>query len=161
MQVVVNNPTYGEIVYNESFWTGKRTLKINGAEAKRLEGKNYAINDTMARLKGSYIGGVKLVIGVDEIEIVPSPKWYEILCALFLLVFVTVWGNSVALCSIVPLVGGVIGGAIAGVCAVLSIFLMKMTNNVGFKLLIWLGMFALTVLSCFIVALALITAMIV
>ena len=161
MQAVVNNPTYGEIVYNESFWTGKRSLKINGVEAIHLDGKNYVINDTTARLKGNYISGVKLAIGVDEIEIVPSPKWYEILCAVFLLAFVTVWGNSVALCSIVPLAGGAIGGAIAGVCAVLSIFLMKMTKNVGFKLLIWLGMFALAVLSCFFVALAIITAMIV
>mgnify|MGYP003319439936 FL=1 len=30
MRVVVNHETYGEIVYEESFWTGKKEISVGG-----------------------------------------------------------------------------------------------------------------------------------
>ena len=156
MKASVYHATYGEITYNENFFTGKKTLNVNGVEAKRERGDIYTLNNTEVRLKGSFLSGVTLLISVDEIEIVERPKWYEYLICVLTFLFVAVWGNSPTLCSIVPIVGGALGGAIAGLCSVLSLVLMRRTKIVEFKILIGLGMFALTVLSCFFVAFAII-----
>ena len=39
MKLVVNHPTYGEIVYDENIWNGKKTLQVNGVNC-------YIVNRT-------------------------------------------------------------------------------------------------------------------
>ena len=46
---------------------------------------------------------------------------------------------------IFPLVGGALGGAIGGLALVFSLVFMKKTENVGYKFLIGLGIFAAAV----------------
>ena len=36
MKEIVNHPIYGEIIYNENIWTGKRTLTVNGVNAQAV-----------------------------------------------------------------------------------------------------------------------------
>ena len=45
-------------------------------------------------------------------------KWYEYILALIIPIFVLTWGNSVYLCSIFPIVGGAIGGAISALAMI-------------------------------------------
>ena len=74
-------------------------------------------------------------------------------------VLIIVWGNNVALCSIVPIVGGAIGGAISGVMGVLNLYAMRSVKNVGIKLAIFAGMLVATFGICYVLALLLLSAL--
>ena len=41
MKMTVNHPTYGEIVYAEGFWLGKKTLTVNGVEAAAVSKREF------------------------------------------------------------------------------------------------------------------------
>ena len=125
MKEIVQHSIYGEIVYNESFWTGKKALTINGVDAKPISKKEYMVNEKRAILKGSFLTGSTLLIEGETIQLSPKAKWYEIILAIIPFLFLLTWGNSASLCSIFPVVGGAIGGALGGVGAVISLFLMK------------------------------------
>ena len=97
------------------------------------------------------------MIGRDEIVITPKPAWYEILLLALGFGFVLTWGNSVALCSIVPIVGGAIGGAVCGFMMVLTIGLLRTVRTFGNKFAVWLGMVLATFGINFLLALMLYT----
>ena len=160
MRVVINHPTYGEIVYFESAWTGRRSIRVNGVLARALSKKEFMINGERAQVKGSLLTGVSLCIGDACITLTPKSKWYEIALAFIPFFFVMVWGNVPALCAIFPVVGGAIGGAITGAIGILSLFLMKKANAPVVKALIGLAMAAAGILSCFLVALMLLSMLV-
>ena len=45
MKSVIAHPVYGEIVYEESFWTGKKSIKIDGNQLIKLGKKVFFIFD--------------------------------------------------------------------------------------------------------------------
>ena len=155
---------YGTITYDENFWSGKKKIFFGDVElikkAKKLYVWNDGENDVEVRLQGGYLSGVKIYIGNEEICVIPQPQWYEVACSIFIFAFVLVWGNSVALCSIFPIVGGAIGGAVSGLGAVISLLLMKKAKTISGKLFAWLCTFVATLLICFIIAIAIIYAMV-
>lgn len=125
MKRTVNHPTYGKIVYEEKFWSGKNTLTVGGVEAEKISKRSFMFGGRVAALKGNIYKGVKLFIGGEGIEIVSKLKWYEVILSILPFVFIMVWGNSPELCNIFPIVGGAVGGAIGGLALALSIWLMK------------------------------------
>ena len=152
MQSIVQHPTYGQIIYEEGVWTGKKTITINGVALIR-EKKNSYIWQTAeqaipCQLTGSFVSGAKLTIGQDTVELSARPKWYETLCSVLIFALIMVWSNSIELCSIIPVIGGAIGGAISGAMAIINCTLMKRQSNVGIKLAIWLGMLVATFAIC-------------
>lgn len=152
MKATVQHSEYGLIDYEESAWTGKKELAINGVKLQK-HSKNTFILDRdgekqLCQIKGNFITGTTLNVGQDVIALLPAAKVYEIVCSVAILMLILVWGNSVPLCSIIPVVGGVIGGAISGAMACLNLLLMKKTKNVGIKLSIWLVMLAATFFIC-------------
>lgn len=153
MQERVQHPVYGEVIYNENIWTGKKALIVNGQFVPAVSKKSFLINGQSAVIEGSYLGGAKLLINNETIEIVPKPKWYEIFLSVLPFVFLMVWGNNVALCAIFPVVGGAIGGALGGLGVVFSLLYMKKANALIYKILIGLGTFVATVLAAFVMAL--------
>ena len=159
MKEVIQHSALGEIVYEESFWTGKKTLTINGVEATRLNKKEFLINGEKALLKGSLYAGVKLCLGGEEIVLIPSSKWYELVLAVLPFSFLLTWGNSPTLCAVFPVVGGAIGGALGGLGGCYSLLMMKRSKSVAKKLLIGVGAFVLTILVAFVLALLLISAL--
>ena len=156
MKEFVQHPIYGEIVYNESFWTGKKTLTINGVCAQPVSKKEFTVEGKKVVIIGSSLMGLKLQIDNDIVEVSPKPKWYEIVFAVLPLVFLLTWGNSIALCSIFPVVGGAIGGALGGIGSITSLLLMKNAKSLLTKLLIGIGTFVGTVLIAFVLALLII-----
>ncbi len=42
MRVVVQHESLGEIIYEESFWTGKKKLFIGGEELAKISKKNFS-----------------------------------------------------------------------------------------------------------------------
>ena len=156
MKASTHHVGYGQIEYNENFWTGKRELAIGGQKLLKKKKNVYTFNSETrnldCRIKGSFLTGATLHIDQDVIQLSESCKWYEIFCSVLIFAFVLIWGNVPSLCRIIPIVGGAIGGGISGLGACVSLFLMKRTKNAGLKLLVWLGMFVATILLCFLVA---------
>ncbi|MBO5328208.1 MAG: hypothetical protein J6B04_03450 [Clostridia bacterium] len=164
MTTKINHQNLGEIVYEESFWTGKKSLTVNGRQLQKINKKtfSYAEGDVsnVAVISGNFISGTKLLINGEVVQITPPAKWYEYAMSIAIFVLIMVWGNSVALCSILPVVGGAIGGAISGVFTILNLVLIKKTNNILLKLLISLGFMAITFGICLAIGFAIVLALI-
>ncbi|MBQ7879022.1 MAG: hypothetical protein IJ317_00070 [Clostridia bacterium] len=147
----------GTFIYEESIWTGKKKITWNGVELEKRNRKTFAwyngVEWRTVTLKGDMFTGIKLYVEEECIQLVPSIKWYEAVCSILILVFNVVWGNTPVLCSIVPIVGGALGGGISGVFVILNAFLMKRIEKVGVKFAVWIGLFLGAFLTCFITAL--------
>lgn len=151
---------YGEILYEEASWTGKKSVSIQGVPLQAISKNTFSYNrdgnSTTVLIKGNSVTGVALSIEDDTIQLVPAPKWYEIVFSAIIFLFVLIWGNSVTLCSIFPIIGGAIGGLISAVFAIINLNIIRKKENVGIKALISLGFLVLTVLVCFVIAMLLI-----
>ena len=156
MTSIVQDPTYGVIVFEENAWSGKKALTINGVALTR-EGKNLFVlyeeeEPINCYLFGSYTTGARVVIGKHTVELTSRPKWYEIFCSAVIFLLLVVWSNSDTLCSIVPVIGGTIGSAISGVFALICFVQMRKQSKVAVKLLIWVGMLVAAFGSCALLA---------
>lgn len=138
MKESVNHPVYGQIVYEEGVWSGKKIITVGGRELKKINKNTFVFsegeNPVMASLKGSWLVGATLRVGGEEIRLVSKPAWYEWILAFLPFVLVTVWGNSVPLCSIIPVAGGALGGALGGASCVACMCFFR-GKSVGCKLL--------------------------
>ena len=155
----IQHPRLGEIVYTENIWTGKKSITANGVPAQAITKKDFLINGEKATVKGNTYSGMSLVIGDEEYVLIEKSTWYEIVLAVLPAVFLLTWGNSVTLCSIFPVIGGAIGGAFGGAMSVFSLLFMKRMKTPLTKILMGLGLFALTLLIAFLLALAFIAAL--
>ena len=88
-----------------------------------------------------------------EFIVEKKPAWYEYVLSFFALILVITWGNSPALVEKFVVVGGAIGGAIAGLFGALNLTWVRKTDNVFFKILISLGSTVAAVLVCHFVGL--------
>ena len=159
MREVINNSVYGEIVFDENAFTGKKVLTVNGVEATAVSKKEFLIDGKKATLKGNFITGVELLIEDDVVVLSPKPRWYESLISILPFLFVIIWGNNVSLCAVFPVLGGALGGAIGALGSILSLLFMKKARLIINKLLIGLAVFVLTVLINAILAFLIITLM--
>ena len=163
MKRIIEHPVYGQIEYNENIWTGKRDISINGVKLIK-DKKNTYIYDTgenkiSVSVQGSVFAGIQLVVGKDIIEIEKKSAWYETACSIAIFVLVLIWGNNTYLCSIVPIIGGAIGGAISGGMAILNLRAMKSVKNVAVKLAVWLAMLIATLGICFVLGIVFLSAL--
>ena len=159
MVEAVRHPTYGLIMYKESFWTGKKNIKIDGKELKREKRNRFIYEADDGSIKnvttrGNMIfTGVNVVIEGEKIRVTRGASWFEMLCSALIFALIMVWGNNVYLCSIIPIVGGAIGGCISALMAMLNLLAMRASRNFVGKLLVWIGMLIATFLICFLIAL--------
>ena len=163
MQSIIQHDTVGTIVYEESFWSGKKTLMINNVPLVKQNKKTYlwtqdGVTKTVT-LTGNFVTGAQLNVDGNSICITAPSKWYEIALAVMIFMMNIIWGNSVELCSIFPIVSGAIGGAVSGLIAFSYLLAAKYVKNIFLKLLIWLGMFIGMFVICFLLALALLPAL--
>jgi len=153
MKEIVKHPIYGEIVYNENFWTGKKILTINGVEAHPISKNEYMINEKKVLLKGSFLKGVTAYVDSETILLSPKIKWYEIILAIIPFLFLLIWGNSYSLVAIFPVVGGAIGGGLGGFAAIMSLFFMKCQKSPLIKVVIGIVATVVVILIAFVLAL--------
>lgn len=154
MKSYVTHPTYGNIVYDENFWSGKKSILVNGNFAKRLSKKDFIVDGKSAILKGNFLTGATLQIEGETIVLCEKPKIYEFILALLPFIFILTWGNSPTLCLIFPVIGGAIGGALGALAFITSLILMKKTKSPLYKIIIGAVTFIVTVLIAFILAIA-------
>ena len=163
MKNIIYDAQYGKVEFNEGFWTGKKELIIDGIKLTKVSKNQYSyVNgdiDTVVLIKGNYISGSELLIGDYKIQLTEKTKWWEFVIAFLPVIFIMIWGNSTALCSIFPLVGGAMGGFISGIVSVFGLLFIKGTKSKLMKVLIAIGAFVVTVLFCYLVAVVLISMM--
>lgn len=150
----------GSVYYEESFWTGKRKVSV-GEKLFSKDSKKSFIGEidgeyAIASIEGNIFSGTKLLIKGESFTIYPSSKWYEILFVILSLVLVIVWGNSIYLCSIIPVVGGAIGGLISGVVAATLLLLFKSIKKPLYKVLVGIGGVLTSFILCMLVGLLII-----
>ena len=158
MKTTVQHPKFGEIVYDENLLTGKRAISVGGYALQKRNKTTYVVPggpaEAVVYVKGNFFSGVSLSIMGQDVRVTASTKWYEYVLSALIFALILIWGNSTALCAILPVVGGAIGGGISGLMLCVNLLLMKSTNKLWLKLLIWLGMIIATVLICHVIALA-------
>ncbi len=156
MRTAVQHETYGTIVYEESIWTGKKSLYLKGVNFKKIGKKKFEglIEDRIvpAELVGNVMTGVKLIVEGESIQIIPKPAWYVVFFSIFIFAFNIAWGNSPALCTIFPIVGGAIGGGVSALFAIGNVFWANRVKNVGLKIVIGLGCLLGMLVVCFLLA---------
>ena len=162
MKKEINHSVFGKIIYEENFWTGKKSIFINGKKLIKISKTSYKMcleneESYYVTLEGNMFKGTRLRIKGKTVILSPATKWYEYVLAILPLALVLIWGSSPSLCEIVPVVGGAIGGAIGGIFMCLSIILMKETKNILFKILIGISCFALTFGICALVGSAIVS----
>lgn len=158
MTSTVDHPKYGKITYCESAFSGRKEIYIGGVKliqiSKTLFSYHTDAGDVSVQLSGNTFSGITLFFNGEYIQVTPKTAWYEYLFAISIFVIMLIWGNSVALCTIIPVVGGAIGGAAYGVCAIMCLLLTKKVQEIWKKILIWLGFLALAFVVGFLLALA-------
>ena len=163
MKSIINHETYGQIIYDESFWTGKKNVIVNGQYLTKTDKNTFLYSNGQQSqyfiLSGNFIKGASLTFGQQTIQLTPPIKWYELLLPIIAFIALLFWGTIPTLVAIFPLVGGAIGGLIDGIGSVTSALVMKCIKSVPYKLLAWLGITVLTILVNFLVATLVISAL--
>lgn len=137
MNTEIQHPTLGKIEYNESFWTGRKQLYINGTQLNKTARKTYVLPDgRTAILNGNFLLGATIQLDGQVIRLSPAIKWYEILLAVISFALILTWGNVVELCLIVPVVGGAIGGFLSALISMAGLLLMRTVKPAWAKVLI-------------------------
>ena len=160
MRVILQVPDIGDVIYEESYWTGKKTISINGKIFRKASKTTYVHTDGEKEyyitVNGSFLSGVSITFGNGFTVIVTEkPAWYEWILSGAGFLFVLIWGNVPASVDIFPVIGGAIGGAIAAAIGCFSLIMMKDRKEVWQKLLIGIAGFAVTLIICNILATAL------
>ena len=131
MKLVVNNELTQNkpLIYEESFWIGKKSLTYDGVVLTKTKNNIYEYkteNETHEFVvKGSYYFGVSITMFGKEVQLSRKLFWYEIFLAVL---------------TIIPgLLFGAVGGAIAGILGVTSLFLIKNADKIWQKILIALA----------------------
>ena len=159
MKEIIKDEKYGEIIYNENAWTGKKELSISNKVLEKVDRSTFKMEDGKeVKLSGNYFSGVKLNIDSDTIVLSQGLKWYEYVLSFLPFILILIWGNSVALCEIVPIVGGFVGGLISAVFSFLNLIILKKLKNIWLKVLVSVATLGLTFLVCFLIALAILGA---
>lgn len=151
----------GTVCYEESVWTGKKSLSLDGVKMNKLSKTNfeYVKNETVMQftLEGNVLRGVNLVVNGAKYEMLQKTAWYEYIVAFIGFVFILIWGNVPALCEIFPVVGGAIGGLFGALGAILGIYMMRVSKKPVVRLLIGLAGSVIAVLICFFIGLAIVS----
>lgn len=164
MKSVVQHEKYGNVIYEENFWTGKKTITIDGTRLEKASKTEflYPMMDgtfTHVKLKGNYLMGAKLDINGETVQVVEAPKWYELVMYILTFALILVWGNSPELCAIVPVLGGALGGLISAAIILAGLGLSRKVKNGLVKFLISLGTLVVTFVACFLGAMLLLSAL--
>ena len=139
MKHTMVHPVYGQITYEENIISGKKSIFVNGKPLQKLDKKTFIWDDgpekTLVKVKSAIPVYAALNLPDEQIWVVPNPLWYEWILSLLIPILVIAWGNSPALCSIFPIVGGALGGLIGGIGFILCMCLLR-GKKIGGKLLV-------------------------
>lgn len=144
--------TIGKIEYTESFWTGRRNITVNGIALNRINNKNFERDDLKATVMGSILSGIVINVNGTYVTMCNKSTPLEYVLAFIPLVLIIIWANSPKLYSIIPIIGGAIGGGVSGGCGAVSLIYMKLRKNIYGKILVALISLVVAFILCNIIA---------
>lgn len=172
MTEICNSAKYGEIIYEESFWSGRLKITVGGKEFNKVTKKiyEYTENEVVYKVEvvGNYFIGVKLLISSslepgqpETVKVCDGYKWYEFVVAFLGFAFILVWGNlSADIIIYFPVIGGGIGGATGAFFGLGGLFFAGKTKVWWKRLLIALAGSVVAVLACWLLAIGYLAVMI-
>ena len=124
----------GKYRYEESFYSGRNCLLVDGVECKRVDRNHHITKDGKEIIiNGSYFTGIVLIDGENQIVLVESIRWYEyLLSMLFVGIVVYAVLNP-------QFKNGLIGGLISGVAGIINLVLIRQFKNIIIKILVTIG----------------------
>ncbi len=125
----------GFLEYEESLWTGKSILRVDGKTATKGKKRTFTIDGKTVVVSGTFFSGITARYNDRTYVISERMKWYEYVLAVLPFIFCMVWGTSEELCSIFPIVGGAIGGGICGAMIVVQMAILSYVKKAWEKLL--------------------------
>lgn len=141
---VMNQTNDGKTVeYEEGFWTGKRTVRIDGKELVKIGKKVFVYDEKRYELKGNYLTGVTLLSPDENIELIRKLnvlEWILVALPLFLV-----------------LIGGAIGGAMGALAACCNAAVVRGVKNIVLKIVACLAIATLAYIIWFVIAMMLIS----
>lgn len=162
MNIIKEIENIGTVRYEESFWTGKKSLFLNGVPLTKLSKTEfeYAKDEVVMKfsLNGSVLSGVNVVVNGARYELIQKTAWYEYIAAFIGFLFILIWGNVPSLCKIFPVVGGAIGGLFGALGGILGILMMRVSNKPILRILLGLAGSLIAVLVCFLIGFAIVSA---
>ena len=100
MKTTTENTILGDIVYDESIWTGKKVITVNGEQLAKIDKKTFRLPDARyVTVKGNMFFGASLIVDGQKITIAPPMKWYEYILALIIPIFVLTPGEAPCICA--------------------------------------------------------------
>lgn len=172
MTNIFNSEKFGEIVYEESFWTGRRKISINGKQLTKVGRTTFAYveNDVTYSVVvlGNFFTGVKLVVSnstnpneKEFIKVVEGFKWYEFIFAFIGFVFVIAWNLvPVEIYIYFPTIGGAIGGALSVAFGLGGMYFASKVKKWWARILIILAGSVIGILACWIIGINVLAMMI-
>ena len=126
------------LVYEESIWTGKRTITINGRTLSKVKRNVYSDGSNDYVIKGSYYTGVTL----------EGPETYVIYEKLNVLQTILVF-LPVVVCAFI---GGAIGALFGAIASLTVASLTRKTNNTLVSFFVCIAATGIALVLWFIVA---------
>jgi hypothetical protein len=112
-------------------------------------------------IRGGYLTGVIIEInGGLRYRVTEPAKWYDYVLAFIWVPVYLVLSVTPAFYMTFPIVGGALGGAVAGIGAALAMYTIKPMKNIALKIVISLAYFVGVMLINFALAMVMISAMI-
>jgi hypothetical protein len=132
-----------KVIYEESFWTGKKRVIIDNVTLNKIGKKEYMLGDTRYILSGNFLFGAKLESLEEEIVLVKklnAIEWILVALPLFLV-----------------LIGGALGGALGAVAACSNAAVVRSIKNVILKIIACIAIAGIAYIVWFVIAMMLIS----
>lgn len=141
-EIVSNENT---LVYEENFWTGKRTITINGRTLSKVKRNVYSDGANDYVVKGSYYTGVTVV----------GPETYVIYEKLTVLQTIFVF-LPVIVCAFI---GGAIGGLFGAIGSIVTTVTTRSTKSTLVSIFVSIAATGVALVLWFIVAVLLLSGL--
>lgn len=160
MVTTINNEQtkFKDLVYEESIWTGRRTLSYDGVVLHKIKRGVYACKQgeqtEQITVKGNQLIGVTVTLFGQQIELLRKARWYEWALSILVLMAGVVFaclnhdGDSIALCA---LVSGICGG-IGGGLYFANFYLLRRVDKLYLKIILSVEFTVAAALLCYIVS---------
>ena len=144
MKVVINNENTNNktLVYQEGFWTGKRTISYDGTPLTKVKRNifEYKTEKTTENfeIKGNQLIGVTINMLGKDVGVSRKLTWYEIV--LSILVFIPC------------ILFGVVGGAAGGALGLTNIMVIRSLDKTWVKIVVSVEFIAISLLLSYVLA---------
>lgn len=145
MKVVIENQQTKNkpFTYEESFWTGKRTIYYDGKQLSKVKRNVYEYKNGEEsqhfEIKGNQVIGVTVNMFGSSIEVLRKLTWLEILLSFLVLI---------PPCVLFGAIGGLFGGALGFT----NIMVIRQIDKLYLKIIISVEFIAVTLLASYVVA---------